>query len=69
LAIGAGSGIGRSIAIEFAREGAKIAINDVGYGSAKTVLEEVKALGGAGLPLRADVVVHREINDIVERIT
>ena len=52
---GAGGGIGRDFALAFAREGAKVVVNDIGAsvagdghddGPAQSVANEIKALGG-----------------------
>ncbi len=46
MVTGARRGIGRSIAIELAREGAGVAINDVaGQSDVEAAAEEVRALG------------------------
>lgn len=56
---GAGSGIGRQHALQMAKEGAKIVVNDVGgardgVGSSESaatkVVEEIKAMGGEAVP-------------------
>lgn len=55
---GAGGGVGRGIALELAREGAHVVVNDLGVtlngeqgkvSAAQDVVEEIKALGGSGL--------------------
>jgi NAD(P)-dependent dehydrogenase (short-subunit alcohol dehydrogenase family) len=52
---GAGAGVGRGIALEAARQGAKVVVNDLGVnmdgtgasaGPAQKVVEEIKAFGG-----------------------
>lgn len=55
LITGGGSGLGREMALTFAREGAKIGINDIKPESAHNVLTEVKATGGPAVALVADV--------------
>ena len=45
LITGAGSGIGRAIALEFAREGAKLVLAELDEESGKAVADEVKAAG------------------------
>lgn len=68
LVTGAGSGIGRCIAIELAREGAKVAANDVNFESATAVSDEIKALNTSGLALKADVSIRREVKEMVDLI-
>ncbi|MEY8015148.1 SDR family NAD(P)-dependent oxidoreductase [Mycobacterium servetii] len=52
---GAGSGIGRALAIELARSGAKLAISDVDVDGLAETEQQVKALGAAVKSDRLDV--------------
>ncbi|MGH8457826.1 MAG: SDR family NAD(P)-dependent oxidoreductase, partial [Nevskiales bacterium] len=45
---GAGSGLGRALALRFAREHWKVAIADVNQAGAEETLAQVKAAGGSG---------------------
>lgn len=57
LITGAGgtNSIGRSVAIRFAREGAKVGVLDIDGPSATWVADEVIALGGEAIPLTCDI--------------
>jgi 3-oxoacyl-[acyl-carrier protein] reductase len=56
LVTGAARGIGRAIALAFAREGADVGVNDLRLdGELKEVVREIKALGRRAWPLPADV--------------
>ncbi|MGC1341188.1 MAG: SDR family NAD(P)-dependent oxidoreductase [Candidatus Binataceae bacterium] len=52
---GGGSGLGREMGLTFAREGAKIAVNDIRPESAQNVATEIERAGGKARPLVADV--------------
>ncbi len=52
---GAGSGIGRVIALRLAGEQSAVAIVGIGEASAAMVSEEIRANGGRAISLRADV--------------
>ena len=52
---GAGSGIGRAMALLFAQEGARVAVVDVREEAAKSTAQEIEHAGGQALALRADV--------------
>ncbi|HEY4279630.1 MAG TPA: SDR family NAD(P)-dependent oxidoreductase [Conexibacter sp.] len=50
IVTGAGRGIGRGHALELARRGARVVVNDVDRAAADTVVEELLALGAAAVP-------------------
>jgi 3-oxoacyl-[acyl-carrier protein] reductase len=61
LITGAGSGIGRAIALVFAREGAMIAVNDIRAEAAQQVADEIGSGGGRAMPVPADVADGRAV--------
>jgi NAD(P)-dependent dehydrogenase (short-subunit alcohol dehydrogenase family) len=52
---GAGGGIGKQEALLFAREGARIVVNDVNEEAAREVAEEINALGGEAVAHSEDI--------------
>ncbi|MCD6571216.1 MAG: SDR family oxidoreductase [Deltaproteobacteria bacterium] len=52
---GAGSGIGRSIAMVFAKEGAAVALPDLNGEAAREISQEIEGLGQKSLAIEADV--------------
>ncbi len=64
IVTGAGRGIGKSHALEFARHGAKVVVNDIGasvdgtgtsHGPAGEVVDEIRAMGGHAIANGDDV--------------
>jgi NAD(P)-dependent dehydrogenase (short-subunit alcohol dehydrogenase family) len=55
LVTGAGRGIGKAIAIAFARAGACVAVNDINPDSCAQAAAEISALGGRAMACHADV--------------
>jgi len=51
---GAGSGIGRAIALAYAREGARVVVSDIDRGHAEAVAVEIAGNGGEARALRVD---------------
>lgn len=54
LVTGAGSGIGRAIALSYAAAGAKVVVSDIDGKTGKEVVAEIKAAGGESIFLKAD---------------
>jgi NAD(P)-dependent dehydrogenase (short-subunit alcohol dehydrogenase family) len=68
LITGAGRGIGKGIALTFAKEGADVAVNDIDGRNAEATASEVRALGRKSMAIQADVAKADEVNRMVERI-
>jgi NAD(P)-dependent dehydrogenase (short-subunit alcohol dehydrogenase family) len=64
---GAGSGIGRGIAVVLAREGAKVVVSDVEEAAATAVAEEIASEGGTAVAERTDVADLASVRRLAER--
>jgi len=64
---GGGSGIGRAIALGFAREGARVLVASYVEPEVKAVAEEIRALGGRALAVAADVRHSAEMDTMAAR--
>jgi 3-hydroxybutyrate dehydrogenase len=60
---GAASGIGKDIALVFAKEGAKIAIADLNRDAAEATAAEIRASGGTAIGVAMDVTDEKAVND------
>jgi 3-hydroxybutyrate dehydrogenase len=68
IVTGAASGIGKAIALTYAREGAKVAIADLDQGAADAAAGEIRAAGGQALGIAMDVTSERAVNDGVAAV-
>lgn len=68
LITGAASGLGREIALTFAREGADVAVNDVRRDGAEAIASEIEALGRQSLRLPADISDSIEVRALFEEL-
>ncbi|WP_422661127.1 SDR family NAD(P)-dependent oxidoreductase [Paenibacillus sp. EC2-1] len=71
LITGAGSGIGKSSAMLFAREGATVIVNDLNEAKGRETVMDIHAAGGEGHFIHADVTnpesVLQMVNQIIEK--
>ncbi|MEE9607487.1 MAG: SDR family oxidoreductase [Myxococcota bacterium] len=76
IVTGAGRGLGRAHALEFARQGARVVVNDLGVeldgrgrsgGPADEVVEEIRGLGGEAVADAADVADWEQTGALVKR--
>ncbi|MEO0080653.1 MAG: 3-oxoacyl-[acyl-carrier-protein] reductase [candidate division WOR-3 bacterium] len=65
---GAGSGIGRAIAVQFAKAGASVAVCDVAKEAAAAVAGEVTSAGGKARAYPVDVSDAAQVNAVCEQI-
>jgi len=65
---GSGRGIGRSAALLFAQEGAKIAVVDIRETEGNSVVNEVKSVGGDAFFVRTDLTKYGEIKAMVDKV-
>ena len=70
---GAGSGIGRACAIEFAKEGARVVIADINLNAAEEAVALIKASGGESIAVEADVSnpvsVQKLVDETIDRFS
>jgi NAD(P)-dependent dehydrogenase (short-subunit alcohol dehydrogenase family) len=69
LITGAGSGIGRGIALRFAQEGASVGVLDIQDDACRRVVAEIQQEGGQAVALPADVTRADDVKRAVELLT
>ena len=69
LVTGASRGIGRAIALQLARDGARVALNyRSGEAEAHSLASEIEKLGGQCLIMRADVSDAKQARELVDKV-
>jgi NAD(P)-dependent dehydrogenase (short-subunit alcohol dehydrogenase family) len=64
---GARRGMGKSHAIAFAKEGAKVVVSDISLEDCEKVVEEIKKLGGEAMAIKCDVSKKEEVEEMVRK--
>lgn len=67
IVTGAGSGIGKAIAILYAKEGAKVVVNDINEESGQSVVDQIKLEGGEAFFVDADASKEEDALSLVKR--
>jgi NAD(P)-dependent dehydrogenase (short-subunit alcohol dehydrogenase family) len=66
MVTGASQGLGRALALAYAREGAMLIINSRNYESIRDVVEEIHSLGVEVLGIGADVTSSSDVGDLID---
>jgi 3-oxoacyl-[acyl-carrier protein] reductase len=66
---GAGSGIGRAIATRFAKEGAKVAVNDINASAGESLVAQITAEGGTAFFLKGDAASEEDISALMRAVS
>jgi 3-hydroxybutyrate dehydrogenase len=69
IVTGSASGIGKQIALRFAREGARVAIADLNLGAAQEVVSEIALGGGSATAVAMDVADEVQVQAGVDEVT
>ncbi len=69
LVTGAGSGMGRAIAVLFAREGAKVSVVDIDSDRGQETVDLIKQNGASGQFIGADVGKASEVEQMIRKTT
>ncbi len=62
---GSGGGIGRAVALRYAREGAKCVITDIQGELAESTAKEIRNIGGSGFHIQMDVRLQVDIEHVI----
>jgi 3-oxoacyl-[acyl-carrier protein] reductase len=65
IVTGAGSGIGRAVALRLAGDGYKVTVNDIRLEAAEAVVGEIRSLGGEAVAVGGDVSLEDDVASIL----
>ncbi|MCM3758007.1 SDR family oxidoreductase [Sporosarcina aquimarina] len=66
IVTGAASGMGKAIAVGYAKEGAKVVVSDIHLEGAQAVVEEIKALGAEAIAVQTNVVSEEDVQRLFD---
>ena len=68
IVTGAASGIGKEIALTYAREGGKLAIADINKDAAQATADEITKTGGTAMAVAMDVTNEEQVNAAIAEV-
>lgn len=68
LVTGGGSGIGREIALIYAKQGAKVVVADIQLEAAESVVSEIGSQGGSGQAIQMDVSSEEQVQRVLDKV-
>lgn len=69
IVTGAGSGIGRAVALLFAKQGAIVHLIDLNEEAINATANEIKQIGGNSIPQVCDVTSQQEVKQVFDKIS
>jgi len=66
IVTGAGRGIGRTIALSLAKEGANVVVSDINLKEARQVAKEIEGLGRMSFAVKTDVTSKNDVDDLMK---
>jgi 3-oxoacyl-[acyl-carrier protein] reductase len=64
---GSGQGIGRNMAISFAKAGANVVVNDMVESRIEKTVSEIRALGGKAIGIKSDITKKLEVENLIHQ--
>jgi 3-hydroxybutyrate dehydrogenase len=68
IVTGAASGIGKEIALTYAREGGRLVIADINPAAAQATADQIRAAGGRAMAVAMDVTSEEQVNAAVAQV-
>jgi len=68
IVTGAGSGIGQSIAIAFAKQGANVSVLEINLEAANETVEKIRINGGQAEATECDVTNHDQVQEVFDKL-
>ena len=68
LITGAGSGLGRAAAFQFAREGDRVVVSDINLAGGQETVDLIRENGGEAVFMACDVAVEVQVNQLIDKI-
>jgi len=68
IVTGSGRGIGKSTALELAKEGAKVVVSDIDIKECQNVCDEIKKIGSDAIAVKCDISKKSDVDAMIKKI-